>query len=645
MRKRFCVFSVVLCMCFGVLWPDMTVWAASGKTSLSVSASSVNIGDTVTVSAKASGPSGEQVVATMTLSWDSSVLQFVSCSTTYGGGGNSVTAATDSFTVTLKAVSAGNSGLSLSGNDGFSYDDSVGELESMAGSSASVTVNNAAGTGNAASGTATSGTAAGNTATGNATSAETKTAAAGTTTEGNDATTEKKSADNSLKTLTISPGTLSPQFSGSNTKYTATVSGDVDSLAVSAVPVNEKAVVESVTGNEGLKEGDNTVKVVVRAENGVTATYTIQVTKQGKSQQTEPESEQTEESSENVQETGQGLSINDVAYEISENFTQEDIPANFAENTITYHGNAYKGVSYDKGGLNMLWLVTSDAEGRFFIYDEARDALYPFVRIGSDEMYVIALMPPVDYAIPENYMQTSIPVNGTDSITAYQEAVSEETDAVPEFYVFYAQNQAGAVGWYQYDVMEGTYQRLKEIIAAEEKVAGSDMESLQEEYDALSQKYSEEKSFSRNVIGILIFVLAVLVIVIINLLLHRFRKKDEYDDYDDYDDDYDDAGDGAEQYVGATGSDTEDLAKERVLEEGSSEEDLYEEERDEVAAHKRERKLFFRRDRDALEEEDLIEGEEVVEEQMQKAAPVVKESKRNRKTTENDIEIIDFNDL
>ena len=593
MKKRFGIFLIVLCMCFGVVWPDMTVWAANGKTSLSVSASSVNIGDTVTVSAKASGPSGEQVVATMTLSWDSSVLQFVKCSTTYGGGGSSVTAATDSFTVTLKAVSAGNSGLSLSGTDGFSYDDSVGELESMSGSSATVTVNNAAGT--AAAGTTTNGTSAGNAGTGNNTdtTGATGTAAAGTTTEENDTSAEKKSADNSLKSLMISPGTLSPQFSGSNTKYTATVSGDVNSLAVSAVPVNEKAVVESVTGNEGLKEGNNTVKVVVRAENGVTATYTIQVTKQGKAEQAaqaEPESEQKEEETGQVEATEQGLSINGVAYEISEKFTQEDIPASFAENTITYHGNAYKGVSYDKGGLNMLWLVPSDAEGRFFIYDEARDALYPFVRIGSDEMHVIALMPPVDYVMPENYMQTSIPVNETDSITAYQEAVSEETDAVPEFYVFYAQNQAGAVGWYQYDVMEGTYQRLKETIATEENVAGSDMESLQEEYDALSQKFSEEKSFSRNVIGILIFVLAVLVIVIINLLIHRFQKKEEFDDYD---------------------------------------EEEYDEE---------ENKLFFGRDRDALEEE-------VVEEQMQKAASVVKESKRNRKTTEDDIEIIDFNDL
>ena len=75
----------------------------------------------------------------MTLSYDSSVLQFVSCNTTYGGGGGSVMATGESYTVTLKAVSAGNSSLSVSANDGVIFDSNE-EMDSMSGSSASVTV-------------------------------------------------------------------------------------------------------------------------------------------------------------------------------------------------------------------------------------------------------------------------------------------------------------------------------------------------------------------------------------------------------------------------------------------------------------------------------------------------------------------------
>lgn len=87
MKKKIAMMMMALCLTFGVVGVPQTVFAASGSTSVSVSSGSVNIGDTVTVTVKASGPSGEKANATMTLSYDSSVLQFVSCNTTYGGGG------------------------------------------------------------------------------------------------------------------------------------------------------------------------------------------------------------------------------------------------------------------------------------------------------------------------------------------------------------------------------------------------------------------------------------------------------------------------------------------------------------------------------------------------------------------------------
>lgn len=242
---------------------DVTVWAASGNTTVAVSGKTIDIGNTVKVTVKAAGPSGEKTVATMTVSYDAGVLQFVDCSTTYGGGGGSVTATSDSFTVTLKAVAAGTSKISVSGSDGVIFDTNE-ELESMAGSSTSITVNNAA---------------AQTAAPATETKIQNNTADANTT-AASEEPEKKLSADNSLKVLTISPGTLSPEFSGPVTKYTAVVSNDVTSIAVTATPVNEKAVVESVTGNENLSVGNNTIQIVVKAENGVTATYTIAVTRE-----------------------------------------------------------------------------------------------------------------------------------------------------------------------------------------------------------------------------------------------------------------------------------------------------------------------------------------------------------------------------
>lgn len=524
MKKKLGIIITLMCLWLIMPQGTDTVWAAGGTTSVSVSSGNVNIGDTVTVTVKASGPSGEQTVATMTLSYDASVLEFVSCDmTTYGGGGGSVIATGESYTVTLKAIAAGSSAISVSGSDGVIFD-TLEELDSMSGSSASVTVNNAAGS-------------------------STTTGTTGTSSAG-DTTTGTQSADNSLKSLTISPGTLSPSFSGTTTTYSATVDSDVTSIAVSATPANDKATVESVTGNTNLKAGANTIKIVVKAENGVTATYTINVTKSGTTAQTSEE-EQGEETSDAAETTEGTVTVSGAAYLIAEDFTAEDIPADFTEAVINYHGTEYKGVSFDKGTISLLWMKQADtevAEGSFFVYDSTRDTCYPFVKLSHGTGYVIALLAPIDFTMPENYVQTDLVVGDAGSITAYQ-ITQEDSELVSDFYLFYGVNADGTEGWYQYDALEGTYQRVNdgEVQLEEEEEDDIDTEYLQEEYDALYERYTEEKSFSRNVIAILIFVIAVLVIVIVNLLLHRFRDghDDDFtdDDYEDKDGTADDSGD------------------------------------------------------------------------------------------------------
>ena len=88
-----------------------------------------------------------------------------------------------------------------------------------------------------------------------------------------------KSADNSLKSLKLSEGTLSPAFVYNNVKYSATVGADTNSIDVDAVVSDSSATIQSITGNTDLKEGQNVIKIVVAAENGNLATYTINVTK------------------------------------------------------------------------------------------------------------------------------------------------------------------------------------------------------------------------------------------------------------------------------------------------------------------------------------------------------------------------------
>lgn len=546
MKKKLGVIITLLTLCICLMTPQMHAKAASGKTTIAVSAGSLNIGQTVTVTAKAFSASGDSAYANMVLTYDAGILEFVSCNATYGGGGGSISVASDSFSVTLKAIAAGKASISLSATDGVIFS-TAEELDSMAGSSTSVTVKNeAAGsnTGNNSS-AGNNGSSGSNGNAGNGSSSGT----GSNNNTGSNTNTAALSADNSLKALTISPGTLSPAFKGSTTKYTAAVDNSVTSIAVSATPVNEKATVESVTGNTNLAVGANVVKIVVKAENGTTATYKITVTRQaagnagttggettttgGENGDSENGDAETPEDTEEVPETEAPASqaevvINDTAYHISDSFTEEQIPADFTEAAVRFRGTECRGLTFNKGMISLIYLETDNVDstiGRFFIYDETRDVVYDFMKFTAGESsYVIPLLAPLDSVLPESYVQVSLQMPENTVMTAYQLPV-EDGEEASDFYIFYGVNQDGTEGWYQYDAAEGTYQRVNGNITETADSSSDDLAALQSQYDELSKKYKEAKSFSRNMIAVLIFVLAIAVVIILNIMLFGRKKK------------------------------------------------------------------------------------------------------------------------
>lgn len=84
------------------------------------------------------------------------------------------------------------------------------------------------------------------------------------------------SADNALKSLTVSNATISPAFSAGTTSYTAEVPFEVSTLDVSAVANDAKAKV-SVDSPNLTPNSTTTVTITVKAENGEKKTYTIAV--------------------------------------------------------------------------------------------------------------------------------------------------------------------------------------------------------------------------------------------------------------------------------------------------------------------------------------------------------------------------------
>ena len=97
-------------------------------------------------------------------------------------------------------------------------------------------------------------------------------------TTNNNTTTVQKSTNNYLKKLQVNIEGLTPNFSKSKLNYSLVVDSSVESINVTANAEHSNAKV-FISGNTGLKTGDNNVYITVTAESGDKRTYTILVTK------------------------------------------------------------------------------------------------------------------------------------------------------------------------------------------------------------------------------------------------------------------------------------------------------------------------------------------------------------------------------
>jgi len=87
------------------------------------------------------------------------------------------------------------------------------------------------------------------------------------------------SSDNTLSTLTVSSGTLSPAFDANTISYTVSVPYAIDSINIGATANSSVGHVSGDTGSHALDVGDNTFVVTGVAEDTTTKDYTIVVTR------------------------------------------------------------------------------------------------------------------------------------------------------------------------------------------------------------------------------------------------------------------------------------------------------------------------------------------------------------------------------
>lgn len=325
MKKKFKVIlsSIAFLMTISLL--QLPVYAAGF--SVSKSASSVAPGGTFTVSVSVSGEGRFNFSASNGT---------VSSSSQWIAGSGSVS---------VKAGSSGTVTVSVTASDVSAND---GETVISGTHSVSVTIN--------------APTSGGNTTNSNNSNSGSTTNNTDTTTQQTEEKKEetKKSNVNTLASLTVSAGELSPAFDGNNTNYEVNVDAKVTSITIDAKATDAKASV-SGTGEHALQVGANTLQVVCKAENGSTKTYTITV---------------------NVDETPQVyLKLNKQKLGVVRNVKDLGIPESFEATTIKIEENEVTAYHSNNMNKTILYLVNEKGEKNFYLYDEKEGVTSIFIPV------------------------------------------------------------------------------------------------------------------------------------------------------------------------------------------------------------------------------------------------------------------------
>ena len=456
----------------------ISAYASSAK--ISFSDPSATVGQEFSVNVKISSQDGNLGASDVVLSYDPSVIEFVSGNNASGGAGSvrlvgtmdSNSTKAFSYTLKFKAVQAGNTSIS------------VGSYEVYDSDAQAVTVSKTG-------------------------TASVKVKAPATS-----------SAEAALSSLKISPGTLSPAFSPNVTSYTAQVGASVDKLAVSASAKDSKAKV-LVSGDSGLKVGANTVVCKVTAEDGqTTKSYTITVNKLDTVDV--PSEAETGAETEAVGTTpvvtnGLDVEIDGVSYTVATEFDASLLPEGYTQSTCTYGGSEVQcGNGND---LTLLYLQGADGNGAFYIYIPESGVLSPYVTIDVTAKSILVLPPDESVQIPDGFMETTIQLNGTYKVQGWV----WKSDEQQKYCVVYGMNESGEKSLYRYDIAEKTFQRYFEDPSLATKYDDAQVEEIVDKYNALCRDY--------NIRFVMLAVLGVacviLFFIVINLLLKRKEWREE----------------------------------------------------------------------------------------------------------------------
>lgn len=275
-----------------------------------------------------------------------------------------------------------------------------------------------------------------------------------------------QSSNAHLKSLSVTPGTLSPEFSPEVTNYTINVSEDVDTVSVACSVEETTSKVIEAGGFKRLQQGSNSAHVTVQAEDGSKLTYNFTINRGAASGNAGDGETELQSDTGTVQdgESGSGSedgtdgngaaavsagadgavttsagadAVGDMtsgaqtpaaidpvtnripiggesiysSFQIDLTYPQELLPEGFVQETYNYKGIDVQSAYFAAGNIRLLYLTTGDGTSSDFrIYYEDSDSFLDFLQLkGIDGKFIMPVRYEAQIKIPDNYTGTYLP--------------------------------------------------------------------------------------------------------------------------------------------------------------------------------------------------------------------------------------------
>lgn len=298
---------------------------------------------------------------------------------------------------------------------------------------------------------------------------------------------ETNKSDNAdLASLSISNGTLTPQFAADVTEYSVALEKDVTSLQIEATAADEKANV-SGTGEVKLAPGVNTLTIVVTAEDGTQKQYVIKA---------------------NVDESPDVfMDYNGKQLGVVKNLNDTQPPTTFEPTTISLDGKEVSAYHSNLLNLTIVYMVDDANERNFYLYDEVSKKITsifkPIALLGKN-VFIIDIPKDLQTRSGMKYGEVSV---DEQSFMGW----SFDDPAFKNYSLLYLMDEKGNKQYYLYESSENTLQ----LYSGQAGVT-------QERYEDVLQDFEQRGIF---ILALALSNVVVLILLIIALVKKRKPKK------------------------------------------------------------------------------------------------------------------------